>query len=163
VNTTNPYAPPRAAVSDVITEDEEIELASRGVRLGAHLLDTFIIPNVFVYVPLLIGAVIVPAKVGEFSPVAAILAAAGFVAWLWLTILYVSRNGQTIAKKMLNIKVVRSDGSRASVARIFWLRNFVNGLLNVTGVYVLIDPLFIFSDSKQCVHDKIADTIVVTA
>ena len=41
-----------------------------------------------------------------------LLTAIGLGAWCWLTILYVKRNGQSIAKKLLGIKVVRSDGSR---------------------------------------------------
>ena len=75
-----------------------------------------------------------------------------------------SRNGQSIAKKWLDIKVVRTDGSPASLGRIFWLRNVVNGLINqLVPFYGLVDALLIFSDSRQCVHDKIADTIVVVA
>ena len=38
---------------------------------------------------------------------------------------------QTIAKKLIGIKVVRSDGSRATVGRIFWLRNVVNTLITL--------------------------------
>ena len=77
------------------------------------------------------------------------------------------KNGQTIGKKLLSIKVVRSDGSRASLARIFWLRNIVNaipGAIPLLGnLYVLADHLFIFGEKRQCLHDKIADTIVVRA
>jgi uncharacterized RDD family membrane protein YckC len=91
------------------------------------------------------------------------LALIGAIVWIWLTILYVARNGQTIAKKMLGIKVVRSDGSKASLGRIWWLRNFVNGLLGIIPLYSLIDALFIFGEQRQCLHDKIADTIVVRA
>jgi len=74
-----------------------------------------------------------------------------------------ARNGQTIAKKIVGIKVVRSDGSPASLGRIFWLRNVVNGLLGIIPLYGLIDILFIFGEQRQCLHDKIADTIVVKA
>ncbi len=78
-----------------------------------------------------------------------------------MTFKYVARNGQSIAKKMLQIKVVRRDGSRASVSRIFWLRNVVNGLLGIIPIYAVIDALFIFGETRQCLHDKIADTIVI--
>jgi len=75
----------------------------------------------------------------------------------------VSRNGQSIAKKMLGIKVVRSNGSPASLGRVFWLRNFVNLLLGIIPLYGLVDALLIFGEPRQCVHDKIADTIVIKA
>ena len=87
----------------------------------------------------------------------------GFAVWCWLTISTMKRNGQSIAKKILGIKVVRSDGSPASLGRIFWLRNVVNGLISIIPLYGLIDALFIFGESRQCLHDKIADTIVVKA
>ena len=99
----------------------------------------------------------------RISPIAGLLALIGVVVWIWFTVLYVARNGQTIAKKWLGIKVVRSDGSKASLGRIFWLRNVVNALVGIIPFYFLIDHLVIFSDSRQCVHDKIADTIVVVA
>jgi uncharacterized RDD family membrane protein YckC len=92
-----------------------------------------------------------------------VLSLVGLVAWIWLTIRNVVANGQTIAKKMLDIKVVRTDGSPVSLSRIFWLRNFVNGLLGVIPLYSLIDVLLIFGAERQCIHDKIADTIVVKA
>jgi uncharacterized RDD family membrane protein YckC len=63
--------------------------------------------------------------------------------------------------------VVRRDGSRASLGRIFWLRNFVNGIpgaIPVIGyVYFLVDSLFIFGARRRCIHDLIAGTIVINA
>ena len=72
-------------------------------------------------------------------------------------------NGQSIGKKLLGIKVVRTDGSPASLGRLIWLRNVVNGLIGIIPLYGIIDALFIFGESRQCLHDKIADTIVIKA
>jgi uncharacterized RDD family membrane protein YckC len=168
---TNPYAPPKAAVRDIYASDASIVYADRGTRLGAAILDTIIF-MVMVYIPF-----VVPMMFVGMSPDAATaleadglppmvlagfaLGFVGFVAWTWLTVMYVVRNGQTIAKKWLKIKVVRSDGSPASLGRIFWLRNFVNGLLGIIPMYGLIEVLFIFGEAQQCLHDKLADTIVV--
>jgi len=165
MNTENPYAPPRAKVSDVVQDTEELELAGRAVRLGAALLDGLVVA-VLVYLPLIVGGAF--SSVGadgmpRFSGMAGLLALAGLAVWIYFTIVYVSRNGQSIAKKWLGIKVVRTDGSPASLGRIWWLRNVVNGLLGVIPFYGLVDALLIFSDSRQCIHDKIADTIVVVA
>ena len=164
--TTNPYAPPRAIVRDIADPTVSTELADAGTRLGAAILDG-IIMAAMVYVPFLLavvmGAAAGPDSVNAFMAVGLVLMLVGFIAWAWLTILYVSRNGQSIAKKMLGIKVVRADGSPASLGRIFWMRNFVNGLIGIIPLYGLIDVLFVFSESRQCLHDKLADTIVIKA
>ena len=166
---TNPYAPPRAAVLDIADPNAPTALADRGTRLGAAILDGIIFAGM-VYVPIVIAAAIAGfgSRAGEDTTGAAFIVAgavalAGFVVWCWLTIKYVTRNGQSIAKKLLAIKVVRTDGSPVTLGRIFWLRNFVNGLISIIPFYGLIDALFIFNESRQCLHDKIAGTVVVKA
>jgi len=169
MNTTNPYAPPQAAVQDVAGSDSS-EPAGRGTRLVAFILDG-LIASVLIYVPLGIGVAMNghPMIVNAHFNFAAIvgrgswLPLLGLVAWAWMTIVFVARNGQSIAKKMMGIKVVRSDGSKASLGRIFWLRNVVNGVLGFVPLYGIVDLLLIFGEARQCVHDKIADTIVIKA
>ena len=93
-----------------------------------------------------------------------LFAIVGAVILICFNVQYVRQNGQSIAKKWPRIKVVRSDGSPASLGPIFWLRNFVNGLFTrVFGLYFIIDSPLIFGESRQCVHDTIADPIVVVA
>jgi hypothetical protein len=58
---------------------------------------------------------------------------------------------------------VRSDGSAVSLGRVFWLRNVLNGVISIIPLYAFVEVLFIFSESRQCLHDKMADTIVVKA
>jgi len=169
----NPYAPPRAAVADVVNA-VGIVPADRGTRLGAVLLDS-LIAGAMGAGPLLIGLFMVGAfttpasgrDTGTMIAVAVVPALAGAIVWFWLTIKYVKENGQTIAKKILGIKVIRSDGSPVSLNRIFWLRNVVNSLITaiplIGTLYSIVEVLFIFGDSRQCLHDKIADTIVVKA
>jgi uncharacterized RDD family membrane protein YckC len=167
VSTSNPYAPPRGAVSDI--PNEELEPAERVTRLAAAILDG-IIAFAMIYLPALIvllasGAMDATAAEPNVVAlgVAGLLCLIGLIAWIWLTIVNVVRNGQTIAKKMLDIKVVRTDGSKASLGRIFWLRNVVNGLLGIIPLYGLIDLLFIFGAQRRCIHDMLADTVVVKA
>jgi uncharacterized RDD family membrane protein YckC len=78
-----------------------------------------------------------------------------------------ARNGQTIGKKLLGIKVVRVDGSPVSLFRVFFLRYVCNTFLTLIPVagslYSLVDVLMIFSESRRTVHDHIADTIVIKA
>ncbi|HSC14820.1 MAG TPA: RDD family protein [Gammaproteobacteria bacterium] len=170
MSTSNPYAPPRGTVRDMPAEGQE--LAGRGVRLLAYILDGIIV-GLMVYVPALIVAAATggleqldrPESEIDFAAlgVPIFVGCMGFIAWAWITLLLVARYGQTMAKRMLDIKVVRSDGSQASLGRIFWLRNVVNQLLSAIPLYFLVDLLFIFGERRQCIHDLIADTIVVKA
>ncbi len=165
---SNPYAPPRAAVQDFIGDpDAHVLHADRGTRLVAAFLDAIIF-SLMVYVPLYaagaFGSVADPEAAVESASVAALLlAAVGFVAYCALTIMLMRRNGQSMGKKIVGIKVVRSDGSPASLARLIWLRNVVNWLISLIPLYFLIDILFIFGEPRQCLHDKLADTIVIKA
>ncbi len=161
---TNPYAPPQATVLDVADPQALTVLAGRGTRLVAVILDGIIF-TAMVYLPLILAAA---GSSGANSSdlgfaFGGIVTVVGFSVWAWLTIRNVVANGQSLGKKITGIKVTRADGSRASLGRIFWLRNIVNGLLSIIPLYGIIDALFIFAESQQCLHDKIADTIVVDA
>jgi uncharacterized RDD family membrane protein YckC len=153
MNTVNPYAPPRASVQDVT--NSAATLAERGSRLGAHILDVIIL-LAMVYVPLLIGLAV-------HHAIGGLLAVAGFIAWFWLTILFILRNGQSIGKKIVGIKVVTTDGGPVSLGQIIVLRNVLNALLGLVPLYGLVDALLIFGEARQCIHDKIAGTIVIKA
>ena len=76
-------------------------------------------------------------------------------------------NGQTVGKKLLKIKIVRSDGTAADFQRIVVFRLlpvYLVQLVPVIGGFIgLLDVLFIFRSSRQCIHDQIADTIVINA
>jgi uncharacterized RDD family membrane protein YckC len=168
-NQANPYAPPRAEVRDSVPQDES-ELAGRGERFGAALLDG-LITAIVVGVPVFMSFDWTTIETGNYMDAArpggiavAVIAA---LALIGITIHLVNKNGQTIGKKVCGIKVVRSDFSRASLGRIFWLRNVVNGIPTIIpyvgNVYSLVDHAFIFNERRQCVHDKIADTIVIKA
>lgn len=169
-NQANPYAPPQAEVRDSVAATES-ELAGRGERFAAAMLDGIIV-LVAIGGPLLIGADLATLGKESFyegiSAVGGSLAGLASLALLIATVYLVKTNGQTIGKKVVGIKVVRTDFSPASLGRIFWLRNIVNGIpgaIPVVGnVYGLIDHLLIFfGERRQCVHDKIADTLVVKA
>jgi uncharacterized RDD family membrane protein YckC len=167
---TNPYAPPRAAVRDVADPGAKSVLADRGTRLGAALLDTIAFVAM-VYGPLLVfgfmsAAASTSMQQGPTSQVMAMgltSALVGFVVWLSLTIRFVLQSRQSIGKKILGIRVVRRDGTEVSFSRLFWLRNCVVWIISLVPLFGLVDSLFIFGESRQCLHDKIADTIVVVA
>jgi uncharacterized RDD family membrane protein YckC len=170
---SNPYRPPTATVAEQGASGQA--LAGRGERLGAALLDGLIF-GLMVYTPFLVAgssaiftAIITRQPLVWVAGMVIGAAVAGFMLLVWavLTIVFVNRNGQTIAKKLIGIKVVRRDGSKAGFARIFWLRNVVNTVITMVpilgGLYAIVDLLFIFGEPRRCVHDMIADTIVVRA
>lgn len=167
-NPQNPYAPPTAAVADVGSGTGPGELAERASRLGAVIVDTLIL--LVVYLPaMIIGFRHFDPQRGlrNFVNGGALVSGCMLLVLVVITCILVAQNGQTIGKRLIGIKVVRSNGDKASFWRIFLLRNVVNAIPSlipfVSYVYGLVDSLFIFSESRQCLHDKIADTIVVKA
>src|SRR5262245_58066064 len=105
---TNPYAPPQAAVLDIDDPRTSMTLADRGTRLGALSIDGLIF-GAMVYLPLLLTVGMTATRRdgggGGVVMVGIVLACVGLVAWSWLTIVSVIRNGQSIAKKITRIKV----------------------------------------------------------
>jgi uncharacterized RDD family membrane protein YckC len=165
----NPYAPPRARVRDVVAPKAALVPAERGARLGAAIVDGLIF-SAMVYLPLLIGVGLgaAGAEAGDTAGSAMILVGLGLtflglVVWLWMTLKQMKDTGQSLAKKYFGIKVIRSDGSPASLSNLIWKRNVLNWLISIVPLYGMIEVLFIFGEDRQCLHDKIADTIVVVA
>ena len=150
----NPYAAPRAAVVD---HEEEAELADRFQRLRAAIIDGMIY----------IVAVLPMAVFGADKPLGMVLSAAVFLGLIAWNCVLLARNGQTIGKKASNIRIVRSDGSDAGFARLFFLRMMLFWALNavpfIGPVFSLVNILFIFREDRRCIHDLLADTMVVDA
>ena len=168
---TNPYAPPQAGVDDIPEPQAFAVPADRGTRLGAAILDSVLFV-LAVYLPLMVTVFsaarieAAPEEADQFERMAvggAVVALTGLVIWAWFTLKFMARHSQSIAKRWLQIKVVRADGSRVSLGRLILLRNVVVWLLSMIPLFSIVDALFIFGDARQCLHDKIADTIVVKA
>jgi uncharacterized RDD family membrane protein YckC len=168
---TNPYAAPTAVVDDVpahVEGDLESRKASRGKRLGAALLDAVI--NVLWLAPLMLGIVMAGGvRMGTKSagPMLALMALALILllAMIVINCVLVHRDGQTIGKRILNIAMVRSSGDRMGLVRYIFLRLLpisVLGVIPWVGQFAgLVDVLLIFGTQRRCLHDLIADTIVI--
>jgi uncharacterized RDD family membrane protein YckC len=183
VSTPNYYAPPQSVVADISSYDLPFEKATRSSRLLAVIIDglIFSIPWIPFYVVAFSASF--HSRMNPQAVLAAWFAAvarAGMslyiggvlnIALIVVTIILVHRNAQTIGKKLMGIKVARKDGSRASLGRIFWMRNVLNSIVSILllivpivgGFYSLIDSLMIFGGQRRCCHDYIADTIVIRA
>jgi len=159
----NPYAAPSAVVEDV-SPAGEFELAGRGDRFLAVIIDGLIASPMYVSAFFVYGATL---KHETPSTLAILFTIIYAIALMVVNLILVSRNAQTIGKRVMGIKVSRKDGSRAGLGRIFWMRNVVNALPTlipfVGSLYGLVDILFIFGESRRCVHDYIADTVVIKA
>lgn len=161
----NPYQAPSAYVADLASTGE-IELAGRGIRLGSAILDTIFImiialPLWFVFHP----DIFTGKEPSFFTSLMVTLLTVAI--WIALNFSLLARNGQTFAKKMLDIKIVRKDASPATVGRIAGYRMILPTVLTqipIAGIiFGLVDALFIFQESRRTLHDLIADTIVIRA
>lgn len=166
----NPYAAPRAAVREVQAEGDLV-LASRLGRLGAVLLDSAIllVPIFLIAMPAYSNYVAraqgqTPTGGMPSSGLMAVLGLA-LIAFAIYQLVLLYRSGQTVGKKIVGIRIVRVDGSRASFPRLLFLRYGVPTLIGmipyVGWIFSLADPLFIFGESRRCLHDMLAETIVV--
>jgi uncharacterized RDD family membrane protein YckC len=163
MNEDNRYAPPRAPVSDS-TVDEE--LAGRGTRLAAAIIDS-----------LILGLVIWPYAMStdywtramqdqiEMSDLLQ-LSLVSLLGFLVLHGYLLHKYGQTIGKRLLGIRIVSAtDGQIVSLGKIFGLRYVpiqIASVIPVVGnILPIIDVLFIFREDRRCLHDLIAGTKVI--
>jgi len=165
----NPYQAPSAAIDETASPTtntfDERPLASRSSRLGAAILD-----SVAVFVPAgVMGVGVEMADASGGGGLAAIgIGGLGLLGVLALNIYWLYDNGQSIGKRIVDIKILRSDQhSRASLTRILLARGLpqaVVGIIPIIGrILQLVDVLFIFGGDRRCIHDYIADTSVVNA
>ena len=179
-NDDNRFAPPRAELADLAAPEDAGGHAHGGRwrRFFAAMIDglfngllTF--PFLFANMGLdgyMNAALRATAEGGsKFEMYATLLRAAapGYAALLLIQGALLYAFGQSVGKKVLGLRVVRTDGSRVDFARLFFLRggcaNLVNFIPAVGPLLAMVDICMIFRDSRQALHDQIADTIVVTA
>jgi uncharacterized RDD family membrane protein YckC len=159
------FSPPSAPVADVGTVSTGAVLASRWRRLGVCLFDGLLIALVF-------GLFGFASSVNPFTLAAKVQtqyrvmsALGGFAIFLLLQGYLLVTSGQTIGKRLFGMRIVRPDGGKVSAFRILGLRYGVGWLFNfvpmLAGLYGLVDCVLIFRESRRCLHDEIADTIVI--
>jgi uncharacterized RDD family membrane protein YckC len=160
----NPYSAPNAQLAELAQAQDE--LADRGTRLGANLLDGLF--YVIAMIPLFIAAAASgPDGNGALMAVCLTIGLLAILGLVVVNLRLLHSDGQTLAKRLLGIRIVRSDGSRATLLRIFFARALPVGVLGaiplIGPIVSLTDALMIFRDNRRCLHDEIADTIVVKA
>ncbi|HZW73006.1 MAG TPA: RDD family protein [Caldimonas sp.] len=163
----NRFAPPQAHVEDVADTAAGGALAGRGTRLVATLLDGLIGGLAFALVSLVTPLTWAPAPGVSVTRFMITNGIVGIVLFMVLHSYLLATRGQTIGKALLKVRIVRRDGSPASFGRIIGLRYLPTTVITLIplfgGLYAIIDSLLIFRESRRCLHDNIADTIVVKA
>jgi len=156
------YAPPRAAVADVPEATDGLVLGGRGQRLLAAIIDVVVSLAV-----VFLARAVTPwdpfTQTRDYFSLSFLNPAIGFVMFLVLNGYLLATQGRTIGKRL----IVRSDGSPVSFGRLIGLRYGVFSLLNVLPILGqlvgLVDSLCIFRASRRCLHDELADTVVIKA
>jgi uncharacterized RDD family membrane protein YckC len=176
MDSNNPYAAPKAVV-DAEAPAASGELASPWSRLGATMIDGLIIGVIYfpialyIIYPLTLGesgftAILnmahhsLPVRLGtEF--LSAVLALAIF---FLLNLRLLRAQGQTIGKRAVGLRILSSNHQPATLVQMvkrFGFMYFIRMFLTLGGLIAFVDDLCIFRSSRQCLHDSIADTIVV--
>lgn len=166
----NPYAAPAAQLPAAPIERDEAEelvLAGRLPRLLAQLCDSAIV--VVIALPLYIALAGLERREDPGPGIAliALLTVVVMLAYVVVQLVLLYRHGQTLGKRWIGIRIVRSDGDRAGLPRLLFLRGFVPGFIGgipyIGWVFALGNVLWIFGEERRCLHDHFADTIVVNA
>lgn len=136
------------------------DLAGYLPRIGAALLDGIVLAGLITLVLVVTGGR--PEESREL-----IVAGAVVVSLLYAPPLLMrrgERNGQTLGKQALGIRVVRADAAPMNASSAL-VREFVGkGLLGLVPFFSIVDYLLPFADvRRQAIHDKIATTFVVRA
>lgn len=165
----NPYRGPDAAVAEFSSGDE---LAGRGARLGAAIIDGVIMLVIVAPMMYLGGywtAAMAAAQSGQQVGFGTQLmwAAIGFIVFAVVQAMPLNASGQTWGKKVLKIKIVDLQGDKPPLGRLLGLRYLpvqAVGLVPFIGWLVqIVNVLLIFRNDRRCGHDLIAGTRVVHA
>jgi len=160
----NPFQPPQSDI-EVKKTGSSHQMADRGQRLGASIIDTLIGLSIMLPIMYFMGffEYISASTEPPFSLIA-FTSFFGFVVYIGIHYYFIKQNGQTIGKKILNIRIENRDGSVASFNTIIFKRYLfmtVISLIPVIGsVLSIINILAIFRKSRYCFHDDVALTQV---
>lgn len=157
----NIYESPKSKLVDDFEPLEDGIIATRWSRFGAYFIDTLIM-----IVPILLCMRLTGGLDGEEQSVlySVVIGVMGIVIFLLVHSYFLIRDGQTVGKKVLGIKIVTLDNRLPSIPTLVKRYVFyfaVPSIPYVGPALQLVNVLFIFSQSKRCVHDHFGGTKVV--
>jgi len=145
------------------------DLASIGRRFAAIFLDGLIIglPMTAVVFGLFFAFGLFsdlakgrPPDPAVFWPLEGVFLLVGFVVWVLYEGLLLRRNGQTLGKKAMRIRVVSAGGGPVSDGQAFG-RAAMRQVLGIVPCLGLVNYLTAFGQERTCIHDMAARTRVV--
>jgi uncharacterized RDD family membrane protein YckC len=161
----NPYAAPLAEIHTTV-ESGDPQLADRGTRFVAAFLDGVI--GLACSLPLMYSVGFFDSTpAGRNVPFTTLmgLSVVCFLGFLLVHGYTLHKNGQTLGKKMLGIRIADPDDGIPDFGRLVGLRylpmNAVSLIPAAGPILSLVDVLFIFRSDRRCVHDLLAGTKVV--
>lgn len=152
--------------TDIAAGALEEDLAGRGARLGAYLIDMIIVGGIGGVIAYALGWFEGLMRQDTTAVVSVLLLSIivfGVINGRWLV-----TRGQTVGKRLVGVRIVdartreivplvKSYGLRFIVVQAITQVPFAGPIL------ALVDPLFIFGERRRCLHDYLAGTIVVRA
>ena len=153
---------------ETFVEYEPNQLASRGKRLAAAVVDIFIFFPLVVLVAQPLGLINIsdPAKMQDFNLDQSIkLFIIGQVLFLLVQGYLLHTQGQTIGKKLLKIRIVSMDDKLLGIGQLYFVRYLTFSLIAqipIIGALIsMVNVLFIFGQDRRCLHDRLAGTKVI--
>ncbi len=164
----NPYAPPQAEIFPATDPSQPYPLASPWRRLGAAIVDSLIMMVIAVPVMWLTGyfgrTTQMAIEGRSWTPEVLLWAVFGLGVMVAVNWNHLAR-GQTIGKGILQLRIVRKDGSPADRTHIILKRLLpvqIAAQVPIIGsLAVLVDSLCVFRAGRNTLHDDIADTKVI--
>jgi uncharacterized RDD family membrane protein YckC len=127
-------------------------LAGRGARLVTKIIDVILFG---VAVAVIVISFAIDDGLGGLSLLT-------LLAIPIVQVVLLSKYGQTIGKKALDIRIVQaSTEQNGGFVPNVLLRAWITFLLGIVPLFGIVDVLFIFREDRRCIHDMIAGTRVI--
>jgi uncharacterized RDD family membrane protein YckC len=138
----------------------ELPRADIGARFLGRLID-----NLVYAAAALIPGGIAWAAVADWLGI--VVAALGFLAVFGFNVHLLASSGQSIGKRFIGTRIVTKEGGRVPVALTLLLRTFAPmavGFIPFAGnVFGILDGAWVLGPQRRCLHDLMANTLVVEA
>lgn len=141
----------------------EVEIASAGERIAAYIINN-ILTIASILVPIIIFLISAPeiSADSDFRLTTGVIISCFIpIVYCIIQIFYMSRDGQSIGKKLLRLKVIKNDGSNTGFIGVVLIREVVFNVLCsiVLAIFAFIVGILFLSSSNNSTNNTIAELI----